>query len=403
MEEGNKSAVEKLEIYKNNDQRFKVIVPANVEQKIRTACVVSPKTEWSGVLFFTYKGSIEGGDLEIICKDILPMDVGTATYTEWHANEEVIAFICDNELYGCQMGLIHSHNTMATFFSGTDVGTLQAEGTDRNTVVSLIVNNEGTYNAAITRRNYVTGKVIETVNYSLFGEPEMYSFEQEYETEDCYIEYFMCDVIRKTPKKSNWFLDRICSLINKPKPVTTTTYRPTGYSSPLPPAKPAEPVKVEVKKDETKPAVTVAPAMTTSPLKPTVYKEGQMFFDDSPVYEEKAAEVDPAIEAICIQLLTGNFFAELSDINLEKYVAEEMFNKFKDRFGPETSPKSEFRAWLDQMLEYIVYSMYVPELEESSMSEKSEILASMMHDRLNALPTSNVYLNEIIKSLKQYF
>ena len=39
-----------------------------------------------------------------------------------------------------------------TFFSGTDVSTLIKEGTDRNHFLSLIVNNEGTYTARITRK-----------------------------------------------------------------------------------------------------------------------------------------------------------------------------------------------------------------------------------------------------------
>lgn len=38
------------------------------------------------------------------------------------------------------------------FFSGTDTNTLLEEGTDRNHFVSLIVNNEGSYVAAVTRR-----------------------------------------------------------------------------------------------------------------------------------------------------------------------------------------------------------------------------------------------------------
>lgn len=38
------------------------------------------------------------------------------------------------------------------FFSGTDTNTLLEEGTDRNHFVSLIVNNEGNYVAAVTRR-----------------------------------------------------------------------------------------------------------------------------------------------------------------------------------------------------------------------------------------------------------
>lgn len=41
---------------------------------------------------------------------------------------------------------------MKAFFSGTDTNTLLEEGTDRNHFVSLIVNNAGSYVAAVTRR-----------------------------------------------------------------------------------------------------------------------------------------------------------------------------------------------------------------------------------------------------------
>ena len=41
---------------------------------------------------------------------------------------------------------------MATFFSSTDVSTLQSEGNETIHFVSLIVNNAGEYNAAITRK-----------------------------------------------------------------------------------------------------------------------------------------------------------------------------------------------------------------------------------------------------------
>lgn len=81
------------------------------------------------------------------------MDIGTQAYTEFDMNPDVIAYMCENpELLDCQMGLIHSHNNMSTFFSETDTATLKEEGRDRNNFVSLIVNNAGTYTAAITRR-----------------------------------------------------------------------------------------------------------------------------------------------------------------------------------------------------------------------------------------------------------
>ena len=66
---------------------------------------------------------------------------------------DVVSYMANNsELLDCQMGLIHSHNNMSTFFSGTDIRTLEEEGLDRNHFVSLIVNNQGSYTAAITRK-----------------------------------------------------------------------------------------------------------------------------------------------------------------------------------------------------------------------------------------------------------
>lgn len=62
---------------------------------------------------------------------------------------------------------------MRTFFSGTDRNTLLKEGADCNNFLSLIVNNEGTYTAAITRRveleNSVSKKVTTTGKYPLFN------------------------------------------------------------------------------------------------------------------------------------------------------------------------------------------------------------------------------------------
>jgi hypothetical protein len=67
------------------------------------------------------------------------------------------------DLMDCDQGLIHSHNSMATFFSSTDDSTLVEEGKDRNFFVSLIVNNAGTYTAAVTRKSTIIGKVVNYV------------------------------------------------------------------------------------------------------------------------------------------------------------------------------------------------------------------------------------------------
>lgn len=104
--------VQKLGTY-----NYKLVIPAEVERKIRFACQRVWNTEWSGTLFFTHEGSFENNDLVIRCVDIYIMDIGTKAYTEFDMNPDVIAYMCEHsELLDCQMGLIHSHNNMSKEF-----------------------------------------------------------------------------------------------------------------------------------------------------------------------------------------------------------------------------------------------------------------------------------------------
>lgn len=103
----NQSKKAKL-IKKSGTYNYKMIIPTDVERKIRYICKNSWETEWSGVLFFTYNGTFENNDLTIICKDILVMDIGNSTYTEFTMNPEVVSYMAENqELLDCQMALVH--------------------------------------------------------------------------------------------------------------------------------------------------------------------------------------------------------------------------------------------------------------------------------------------------------
>lgn len=103
MEKGTKE----LQLIKKSDS-YKIIIPDNVERLIRFLCERVWDTEWSGVLFYTPSGQFEDGSLEIRCVDILPMDVGSATYTEFDMSPDVISYMAQNpELLDCKMGLIH--------------------------------------------------------------------------------------------------------------------------------------------------------------------------------------------------------------------------------------------------------------------------------------------------------
>lgn len=104
-------------VQKSGTYNYKLVIPAEVERKIRFACQKVWSTEWSGTLFFTHEGSFENNDLVIRCVDIYIMDIGTASYTEFDMNPDVISYMCENpELLDCQMGLIHSHNNMSKKF-----------------------------------------------------------------------------------------------------------------------------------------------------------------------------------------------------------------------------------------------------------------------------------------------
>lgn len=101
----------------SNTCNYKLLIPAEVERKIRFACQKVWNTEWSGTLFFTYEGSFENNDLVIKCVDIYIMDIGTQAYTEFDMNPDVIAYMTEHpELLDCQLGLIHSHNNMSKEF-----------------------------------------------------------------------------------------------------------------------------------------------------------------------------------------------------------------------------------------------------------------------------------------------
>lgn len=183
---------------RESSSAYNIEVGEHVEGMIRHLCNRIPDREWSGVLFYTVEGSFEEG-LTVYCKDICLMDVGSATYTEFDTSPDIAGYMVEHDLLDCHLGLVHSHNTMATFFSGTDTSTLQEEGSYKNNFVSLIVNNNGTYTAAITRHTFSEIKGNSSFTYEMFGNGPVTSNEDVTEKKEC-IEYFMMNVIKPDTK-----------------------------------------------------------------------------------------------------------------------------------------------------------------------------------------------------------
>lgn len=136
-----------------NKNTYNLTVSDKLFGKITLYCAMNPHNEWSGVLFYKTKGSVDKDNLQLFAEDMVLLDVGTSGFTEFDMSPEVVSYIVDNpEIADCCTGLIHSHNTMATFFSGTDIGTLKEEGSERVNFLSLIVNNAQKYSAKYTQK-----------------------------------------------------------------------------------------------------------------------------------------------------------------------------------------------------------------------------------------------------------
>jgi hypothetical protein len=122
----------------------------NLESKIRLLCNRFPHNEWSGTLFYI---KLDNGIYEAL--DLCLMDIGSAGFTSYDESPDILDYrIQHPELLvdGVFEGLIHSHNSMAAFFSSTDEATIVRLGTNTNHFISLIVNNAGSYVAKMSNK-----------------------------------------------------------------------------------------------------------------------------------------------------------------------------------------------------------------------------------------------------------
>jgi len=145
---------------------IKITMPKDVLHKIKYLCRAISKTEWSGILLYSVKGSIKTPEkMEIILQDIIPMQKGSAAYTEYKFNEKkrdisgyedrMIDYFNENPKAleeNWRVGHIHSHNVMGVFFSGTDMEELEDNSVSHDFYLSLIVNDWMDFTAKVAFR-----------------------------------------------------------------------------------------------------------------------------------------------------------------------------------------------------------------------------------------------------------
>lgn len=402
--EGKQQPIQSIKlVQKLGTYNYKLVISAEVERKIRFACQRVWNTEWSGTLFFTHEGSFENNDLVIRCVDIYIMDIGTQAYTEFDMNPDVIAYMCENpELLDCQMGLIHSHNNMSTFFSSTDTATLKEEGRDRNNFVSLIVNNAGSYTAAITRR-VKSKSVKESVSYEFFGDGEKHDT-KEYVSEENEIEWFYLNIVKEGDTFSFQDMDARFEEIKKrkaekAKEAEMARRQSSQFNSwgPVPQAS----------------YDTKSSYATKEPAQRSLFEDDFDFQDYTRVLGGRGKEPEISygatrfnrntIKQLVLQLVTGSItVSDTSKIDINKW-AKSMPAVYQRRFGKGKEGTELFELWADTYTEFLVWYAEDEKLESQNMDD-TEIAAICAHDMIEELTKlpENEYIKGYIDALQKY-
>jgi hypothetical protein len=215
-------------------------MPIEVLHQIQYLCKLISKVEWSGALFYTTEGSIEKpGTFKITLKTILPLDMGSQAYTEYNLDERFMDFIEEDFEERCtwKLGHIHSHNSMAVFFSGTDMAELNDNAPAHNFYLSLIVNNAMDFLAKVAFIGEAK-KDIKQVPYTAKNvQGHDYIIErQDFEVNTQKLFIFDCDIYSDLQELSvtEQFINQVAKIM-EPKPVKTfpkqvTTNQTKGWS-----------------------------------------------------------------------------------------------------------------------------------------------------------------------------
>lgn len=394
---------------------FKLKIKESLENKIRQCCKESWNTEWSGVLFYTIEGSFKDNNIEVICEDLLIMDVGSKTFTEFEENADIVSYMVDNHLLETKRGLIHSHNTFSTFFSSTDQETLLSEGLKRDNFVSLIVNNEGIYSASITRKctSIITAKYTSTYDF----ENTSIDYESKYkDSSNTFIEYFKLDITIEGAQVITNIIDRFKTLKEKKIiPIATST-----------PSYPLNALNGTLKDSNTfindNTSVNTGIKSVYSPYVNTKYlKQDSSDFDTvaynnnylPKTFKDKNEETESLEDILNIkypintvnllikQLVTGSILYNNNSSSLLSLV-QAMPAAYQKRFGREDEGFQLYQNWIQTYVEFLLYNTDVLNIYDAD--ENCAIIANNILKELEKIPEkdSNDYLEEIIETLRNY-
>lgn len=131
-----------------------LIISKEVQSQIMYLHNKVENIEWCGILFYSIvSGTITDPDNLILkAEKIFLGDIGVGTYTEMSTDETIIDFYDkypEALTVPWKQGYTHTHHSMDTFFSGTDMQELHDNAGSHNYYLSLIVNHKSKFCAKI--------------------------------------------------------------------------------------------------------------------------------------------------------------------------------------------------------------------------------------------------------------
>lgn len=391
---------------------FKIVIPAEVEKKIRFLCKNIWDVEWSGVLFYKVEGAFEDKSLTIRCVDLFQMDIGTSAYTEFNVSPDMATYMVDHpELLeeGIYQGLIHSHNNMATFFSGTDTATLSAEGNDMAHFVSLIVNNAGKYTAGVTRKYKCVQTVSEKYTYPTWN-GEVREGVETFDIEEEKLEWFNLDIVFEdaTDNFETEMMERLKEIKESKKKAITPVYKGGypqygNYEKNIAPTKEVGstfPMDKDKYYEEEGRGWYKANEAKQLPV-----KQGELPFDQP---EEENLDIpygvvtvdEDIVQSIVRQLVTSSIIiSNESAVDVKKW-ANSMESLYRRRFGS----VKEFEYFASNYVDYLINYTYDEDVMAVINNDDSTMAALLAHDvreELEKLP-KNPWLSVYIKLMDDY-
>ena len=298
-----------------------------------------------------------------------------------------------------------------TFFSGTDTATLKEEGIDRNHFVSLIVNNEGTYTAAITRKVKSTKTITENFSYSTF-EAEEVTDTKTYTIESEELEWFYLKI--EFERSGCSFQEELKARLDEIKKTKAErikqlpTKQPScigGYSNWIDDKSQQGTLFPEFDEKAT--------SFFTNQVSPNnkIVKESELPFNSHYINNEISdegpydfVEFDKEIiKSLVLQLITGSvIIPNTSKIDVKKW-AQGMVPLYERRFGKGEEGMKLFKAWAEGYIEFLCWFTEDSTLIDTELDD-NELAAICARDIIKELIKfpENVYIKEYINILEDY-